>query len=91
VDPLGGGGERDALAGQTGADRERDREVGLAGPGRTEQHDVLLGVQEVELAEVLDHLSLDGALEGEVELLERFARREAGRLDPALAAVALPG
>jgi hypothetical protein len=62
----------------------------LAGPGWAEQDDVLLGVQEVELAEVLDHLPLDRALEGEVELLERLALREARRLDPALAAVALP-
>ena len=69
---------------------ERDREVGLAGPGRAEQHDVLARVEEVELAEVLDHLALDRALEAEVELLERLAGGEAGGLDPALAAVALP-
>ena len=53
-DPLGGGRERDALAGEAGADRDRDREMGLAGAGRAEQDDVLAGVQEVELAEVLD-------------------------------------
>jgi hypothetical protein len=46
-------------------------------------------VQEVELAEVLDHGLLDRALEAEVELLERLAGREAGRLDPRLAAVRL--
>jgi hypothetical protein len=46
-------------------------------------------VQEVELAEVLDHLAADRALEGEVELLERLAGREAGRLDARLAAVRL--
>ena len=33
-DPFGGGSEGDAVAGQAGADPERDREVGLAGPGR---------------------------------------------------------
>jgi hypothetical protein len=33
--------------------------MGLTGAGRPEEHDVLLGVQEVELAEVLDHLLLD--------------------------------
>jgi hypothetical protein len=38
-------------------------------------------VQEVEPAEVLDHLLSDRALEAEVELLERLAGREAGRLD----------
>jgi len=46
-------------------------------------------VQEVELAQMLDHLLPDRALEGEVELLERLAGREAGGLDPRLAAVAL--
>ena len=46
------------MAGEAGADPERDRQVGLAGPGRAQQHDVLLAVQEVELAEVLDHLLL---------------------------------
>jgi hypothetical protein len=44
-------------------------------------------VQEVQLAEVLDHLLLDRALEGEVELLQRLAGREARRLDPVLTAV----
>jgi hypothetical protein len=61
----------------------------LAGAGRAEQHDVLARVQEVELAEVLDDLALDGALEGEVELLKCLARREARGLDAALAAVTL--
>jgi hypothetical protein len=53
----------------------------FAGAGRAEQDDVVAGVEEVELAEVLDHLLSDRALEGEVELLERLAGREAGRLD----------
>jgi len=51
-DPFGGGLERDALAGEAGADAERDRDVGLARAGRTEQDDVLLAVEEVELPEV---------------------------------------
>jgi hypothetical protein len=63
--------------------------VALAGAGRTEQDDVLACVEKVELAQALDHLSLDRALEGEVELLERLAGGEAGGLDPALTAVAL--
>ena len=90
-DPFGGGGELDALAGEAGADRDRDRYMGLACARRAQEHDVLFGVQEVELARVLDDLALDRALEGEVELLERFAGREAGSLDPALAAVGLSG
>src|SRR3954454_3991018 len=88
-DPLGGGRERDAVTGQAGADRDGDREMALAGAGRAQEDDVLLGVQEVELAEVLDDLAADRALEGEVELLERLAGGEARGLDPALAAVAL--
>ena len=40
-DPFGGGAEGDAVAGQAGADPERDRQVRLAGAGRAEQDDVL--------------------------------------------------
>ena len=61
--------------------------MGLAGAGRAEQHDIVLGVEEVELGEVLDDLALDGALEGEVELLERLSSGEARLFDPPLAAV----
>ena len=88
-DPFGGGAERDAVAGEAGADPERDREVRLAGAGRAEQDDVLAAGEEVELAEVQDAVAADRGLEGEVELLERLARREAGGLDAALAAVAV--
>ena len=49
VDPLGGGGEGDAVAGQAGTDAQGDGEVGLAGAGRTEEDDVGAGVDEVEL------------------------------------------
>jgi hypothetical protein len=85
-DPLGGGAEQHSLSGQARADRERDREVGLAGAGWAKQDHVLAGVQEVELAEVLDHLLLDRALEGEVELLERLAGGEPCGFDPKLSA-----
>ena len=40
-DPLGGGGEGDAVAGLAGADAEAGGEVGLAGAGRAEEHDVV--------------------------------------------------
>jgi hypothetical protein len=63
--------------------------VCLARARRSEQDHVLFGVQEVELPEVLDHRLLHAALEGEVELLERLAGREAGGFDAALTAVAL--
>jgi hypothetical protein len=46
-------------------------------------------LEEVELAEMLDHRLLHRALEGEVELLERLPGREARGLDPVLAAVGL--
>ena len=88
---MGRGGELHALTGQARADRQRDSEVRLAGAGRPEQDHVLAGVQEVQLAEMLDDGLLDAALEGEVELLQRLAGREAGGLDAALAAVAVAG
>jgi hypothetical protein len=61
----------------------------LAGSGRSEEDHVLARVKEVELPEMLDHGLLDRALEGEVELLERFAGREPGCFDPSFAAVAV--
>ena len=39
-DPFGCGGERDAVAGLAGPDSDPDREVGFAGAGRSEEHDV---------------------------------------------------
>ena len=47
--------------------------------------------EEVELGEVQHGLALQAASEGEVEVVERLHRREAGGLDARLAAVALPG
>jgi len=63
----------------------------LAGSGRAKSDDVGTLMQEVELAEMLDHLLLRRALEGEVELLQRLAGREPGGLDPPLAAVTVAG
>jgi hypothetical protein len=48
-------------------------------------------VQEVELPEVLDHLFLDAALEGEVELLKRVVGGDPGGADPQPPAGGLPG
>jgi len=39
-------------------------------------------VQEVELPEVLDHLLLDAALEGEVKLLQGLVGGKPGSADP---------
>ena len=90
-DPFGGGGERDAVAGLAGPDPETGREVGLAGAGRPEEHDVVLGLDEVEGAEMGDHVAFEGALVVEVEVLEGLAGREPGGPDPDLAAVVLAG
>ena len=48
-------------------------------PGGPSRITFSLAVEEVELAEVLDHLLLDGALEGEVELLQAFCGPGTGR------------
>ena len=39
-DPLGGGGERDAVPGLAGADAQADRQVGLAGAARYRRFDL---------------------------------------------------
>ena len=81
-DPFGRGAEQDALAGEARADPQA-RSPGVSCRSRAGRAGSRsLGVQEVELAEVLDHLLLDGALEGEVELLERLAGGEPGGADP---------
>ena len=59
--------------------------------GRAKRDDALLGVQEVELPEVLDHLLLHAALEGEVKLLQGLVLREPGGADPQPPAGGLPG
>jgi len=63
--------------------------VGLARAGRAQQHDVLFAGEEVELGEVQHRLATQRGLKGEIELLDRLARREPGGLDPGLAAVAV--
>jgi hypothetical protein len=78
-----------SVSGQAGADAEGDREVGLAGAGRAEQHDVFLAGQEVELREVQDLVASQAGLEREVEFLDRLAGGEPRRLDARLAAVAV--
>jgi hypothetical protein len=67
-DPLGRAAERDAVAGQAGADPDRDREVTFAGPRGAEQDEILAAGEEVELAEVQDRVAPQAGLEGEVEL-----------------------
>ena len=63
--------------------------MSLAGPGRAQQDDVLLAGEEIQLGEVQDGLAAQRRLEGEVELLDRLAGREARGLDAGLAAVAV--
>jgi hypothetical protein len=46
-DPGGRGREQHAMAGLAGADAQADREVGLAGPGRAEEDDVVAGGDEI--------------------------------------------
>jgi hypothetical protein len=58
-------------------------------PGGPSRDDVLFAGEEVELAEVQHRVAFEAGLEGEVELLQRLARREASGLDPRLAAVAV--
>ncbi|GAA2406215.1 hypothetical protein GCM10010191_12760 [Actinomadura vinacea] len=90
-DPLGRGGERDAVAGLAGPDAQADRQVGLAGAGRAEEHHVLPGGDEVQGAQVRDGLALERALMVEVEVLDRLAGREPGGADAGFTAVGFAG
>ena len=53
VDPLGGGGERDPVAGETGADAQRGRQAGLAGARRAVQQQATVEAE----PEPLEHLT----------------------------------
>jgi hypothetical protein len=59
--------------------------LGVNPRGAEEDH-VLLGMQEVEVPEVLDHRLLDRALKGEVKFLQRLVSGEPGGADPQPAA-----
>jgi hypothetical protein len=48
----------------------------------TGQHDAVLAGQEVQLRQAQDLVAAQAGLKGEIELLDRLARREAAGLDP---------
>src|SRR3954469_20950494 len=91
VDPFGSGRGQDAVPGLAGSDPEADREVGLAGAGRAEEHHVLAGGDEIQGAQMRDDVAFEAAGVVEVELLEALACREPGGADAALAAVRFAG
>ncbi len=90
-DPLGGGGEQDPVPGLAGPDRQADREMGLAGAGRAEEHDVVAGGDEVQGAQVGDQVAAEAAGVVEIELFQGLAGGEPGGADASLAAVGLAG
>ena len=61
-----------------GADRERDREVGLAGAALAAEDDRLAVCDPGALGERSDRRLRDGGVVGEAEVLEPFERGEAG-------------
>ena len=60
-------------------------------PGGPEEDHVVFGGDEVQGAQVRDHLAFQAAGVAEVEVLQALAGREPGRADAALAAVGLAG
>ena len=65
-------------SGLGGRDGKADGQVGLSDARWPEEHHVLLTLQEAEFMKTVDLLSLDGGLEGEVEVLEGFDNRQPG-------------
>ena len=89
-DPFGGGAERDAVAGQAGADRRaRSRGGSCRCPGGPSRTTFSRPARKSSWPRCRTVSRRDRGLEGEVELLERLAGREPGGLDPGLAAVAV--
>jgi hypothetical protein len=69
-DPVHGGGERDAVAGLSGFDRQSDRQMCLSGSGWPEQDDIAGLGQECAGAQVGDHVPVQCWLMIEVEVLQ---------------------
>ncbi len=90
VDPLAGGGEQDPVSGLAGPDRDPGRQVGLAGSGRAEEHDVFSGGDEVQGAQMGDQIAFEAAGVVEVEVLQALPGREPGRADAAFPTVGFP-
>jgi Mycolic acid cyclopropane synthetase len=89
-DPFGGGGEQDAMPGLAGPHRQPDRQVGFAGAWWAEEDDVVAGGDEVQRPQVGDGVAFESAGVVEVELFQRFARREPGGADTVLTEI-FPG
>ena len=75
------GGEVDRVAGLAGGDGQADREHGLADPGRAEEADVGLVLDEAERGEVADLAGVQVGLEGEVEGVQALVVRQARELE----------
>src|SRR4029078_9047654 len=80
-----------AVSGLAGPDRQPCREVGLAGPWRSEEDDGVLVGDEVPRAQVRDEVAFKAPGVVKVELLQRLAGGEPGCADPSLTTVGLPG
>jgi hypothetical protein len=63
-----------------GRDGQCGREMCLADPGRSQQGDVRVPLDELQGGEVPDFAWLEVGLEGEVELLEALVVRQSGQL-----------
>ena len=68
--PLAGGREQHPVPGLTRPDRDTDRQMGLAGARRAEEHDVVFGDHEVQCPEVGDGVAFESVGVVEVELLQ---------------------
>ena len=79
-DPVDGGGEQDPVAVVCGDHAEAGGEVGFAGAGRAEQHDVA-GLGREPAGGKRGDLLTDGGLVVPVEVVEGLAGREPGPTD----------
>lgn len=87
VDQVGGAVVADSVSGVDGGRSEREKQMAFAGPGWPDEADILRCSDPFEAAEVVEGGPRDWR-GGQVELVQRFADREAG-LPPAGASVRL--
>ena len=81
-DEVGRGREVGPVPGLRGGDAERDREMALADPGRSEEQRVAVLLDEAQGGQLGDDRPVDAGLEVELELRQALVERVVGEPEP---------
>ena len=81
---IGHGGEKDSHAASARLDRQRDRQMGFTDTGRTEEDDVFLSADKIQIEKGHDLVPVQFRLEGEIELIDGFREGKPGKFEQSL-------